>query len=97
MAARRPRHPYRLCGRAFAVCAGMISFGTFKPVGYTVLAFEDEATARAVLARLNAGGFKDDDVLVASGVSCRHQVADFTSARALHPAELLGALVQETA
>jgi FAD/FMN-containing dehydrogenase/Fe-S oxidoreductase len=37
------------------------------------------------------------DVLVAAGVSCRHQIADFTSARALHPAELLGALVQETA
>jgi FAD/FMN-containing dehydrogenase/Fe-S oxidoreductase len=37
------------------------------------------------------------DVLVAAGVSCRHQVADFTSARALHPAELLGTLVQETA
>jgi hypothetical protein len=38
-----------------------------------------------------------DDVLVASGVSCRHQIADFTSARAMHPAELLGTLVQETA
>ena len=37
------------------------------------------------------------DVLVAAGVSCRHQIADFTSARALHPAELLGTLVQETA
>ena len=37
------------------------------------------------------------DVLVAAGVSCRHQIADFTSARALHPAELLGALLQETA
>jgi hypothetical protein len=29
---------------------------------------------------------------VASGVSCRHQIADFTSARALHPAELLAPL-----
>jgi FAD/FMN-containing dehydrogenase/Fe-S oxidoreductase len=37
------------------------------------------------------------DVLVAAGVSCRHQIADFTSARAMHPAELLGTLVQETA
>lgn len=46
--------------------AHMLSFGTFKPVGYTVLAFEDEAAARAVLARLNAAGFKDEDVLVAS-------------------------------
>ncbi len=46
--------------------AHMISFGTFKPVGYTVLAFADEAAARGALARLSAGGFKDEDVLVAS-------------------------------
>ena len=32
-------------------------------------------------------------VLVASGVSCRHQVADFTGVRALHPAELLRGLL----
>ena len=32
-------------------------------------------------------------VLVAAGVSCRHQVHDFTGARALHPAELLHSLV----
>jgi len=37
-----------------------------------------------------------DAVLVASGVSCRHQVADFTSARALHAAELLRSLIAET-
>ena len=36
-------------------------------------------------------------VLVASGVSCRHQVEDFTSARAVHPAELLHSLILETA
>ena len=36
-------------------------------------------------------------VLVASGVSCRHQVEDFTGDRALHPAELLRSFVQETA
>ena len=28
-------------------------------------------------------------VLVAAGTSCRQQVSDFTSTRALHPAELL--------
>ena len=28
-------------------------------------------------------------VLVAAGVSCRHQVRDFTGVRALHPAELI--------
>jgi len=38
-----------------------------------------------------------DAVLVASGVSCRHQVADFTDARALHPAELLRSLWTEPA
>lgn len=34
-----------------------------------------------------------DAVLVASGVSCRHQVADFTGTRALHPAELVRSLL----
>ena len=32
-------------------------------------------------------------VLVASGVSCRHQVEDFAATRALHPAELLKSLL----
>jgi Fe-S oxidoreductase len=32
-------------------------------------------------------------VLVASGVSCRHQVEDFTGVRPLHPAELLRSLL----
>jgi Fe-S oxidoreductase len=34
------------------------------------------------------------DVLVASGVSCRHQVHDFTGVRAQHPAELLQSLLR---
>jgi Fe-S oxidoreductase len=34
-----------------------------------------------------------DAVLVAGGVSCRHQVADFTGVRAWHPAELLRSLM----
>jgi hypothetical protein len=38
-----------------------------------------------------------DAVLVASGVSCRHQVLDFTGVRALHAAELLQSLLKETA
>jgi FAD/FMN-containing dehydrogenase/Fe-S oxidoreductase len=33
-------------------------------------------------------------VLVAGGVSCRHQVAHFTGVRALHPAELLESLIK---
>jgi FAD/FMN-containing dehydrogenase/Fe-S oxidoreductase len=35
--------------------------------------------------------------LVASGVSCRHQVEDFTNVRAVHPAELLHSLTMEPA
>ncbi len=34
-----------------------------------------------------------DSVLVASGMSCRHQVADFTGARAWHAAELIQSLL----
>ena len=34
-----------------------------------------------------------ESVLVAAGVSCRHQVHDFTGVRALHPAELLQSLI----
>ncbi len=37
---------------------------------------------------LNSNG-----VLVAAGVSCRHQVYDFSGVRALHPAELLRSLI----
>jgi FAD/FMN-containing dehydrogenase/Fe-S oxidoreductase len=36
-------------------------------------------------------------VLVAAGVSCRQQVADFASTRALHPAELVRSLLTESA
>jgi Fe-S oxidoreductase len=35
-----------------------------------------------------------DAVLVASGTSCRHQIADFTGTRAWHPAELLRSLLR---
>ena len=35
-------------------------------------------------------------VLVASGVSCRHQVEDFTGARAVHAAQLLRSLLPES-
>jgi Fe-S oxidoreductase len=34
-----------------------------------------------------------DDVLVASGTSCRQQVAHFTGVRAVHPAVLLRSLI----
>ncbi|MEQ1758823.1 MAG: FAD-linked oxidase C-terminal domain-containing protein [Vicinamibacterales bacterium] len=35
----------------------------------------------------------DDDVIVAGGTSCRHQLHDFTGARAVHPAVLLASLL----
>ena len=38
----------------------------------------------------------EGDVLVAAGVSCRHQVHDFTGRRALHPAELLQTTTRAT-
>jgi len=37
---------------------------------------------------------KSGSVLVASGVSCRHQVADFAGIHPLHPAELLHSLLE---
>jgi FAD/FMN-containing dehydrogenase/Fe-S oxidoreductase len=40
-----------------------------------------------------ARDMEKDDVLVASGTSCRHQVAHFTGVRALHAAELLRSLL----
>ena len=75
-----------------AGCCGMA--GSF---GYAVEHFD---VSRAIGERRllpAARRLEPTDVLVAAGVSCRHQIADFTSARALHPAELLGALLQETA
>ena len=40
-----------------------------------------------------ARGLDAGSVLVASGVSCRHQIADFTGTRAWHAAELLRSLL----
>ena len=42
-----------------------------------------------------ARNLRDRAVLVASGTSCRHQVADFTDVRAVHAAELLATLIRE--
>ncbi len=44
-----------------------------------------------------ARALSDGAVLVASGVSCRHQVADFADARAWHPAELVASVLAEPA
>jgi Fe-S oxidoreductase/FAD/FMN-containing dehydrogenase len=43
-----------------------------------------------------ARALRADEVLVASGTSCRHQIADFTSARAIHAAELLQRLLRRS-
>jgi Fe-S oxidoreductase len=75
-----------------AGCCGMA--GSF---GYVRDHFE---VSRAIGERRllpAARSLKPDAVLVASGVSCRHQVEDFTGARALHPAELIHSLLLETA
>jgi hypothetical protein len=34
-------------------------------------------------------------VVVAAGTSCRHQIADFTGERAVHPAVLIAALLEK--
>jgi len=43
-----------------------------------------------------ARAMAEGDVLVASGTSCRHQVAHFAGARSSHPAILLASLLKET-
>ena len=43
-----------------------------------------------------ARSLSDGEVLVAGGTSCRQQVADFTGVRALHPAELLRSLLNDS-
>ena len=71
-----------------AGCCGMA--GSF---GY---ALEHYEISRAIGERrlLPAARALDaSSVLVASGVSCRHQVEDFAATRALHPAELLKSLL----
>jgi Fe-S oxidoreductase len=75
-----------------AGCCGMA--GSF---GYVRDHFE---VSRAIGERRlfpAARALGDDGVLVASGTSCRHQIADFTGVRALHPAELIRSLLREPA
>jgi Fe-S oxidoreductase len=38
---------------------------------------------------------QDDDLIVAPGTSCRHQIADGTGRKALHPAEVLWAALKD--
>ncbi|MGH9374101.1 MAG: FAD-binding and (Fe-S)-binding domain-containing protein [Vicinamibacterales bacterium] len=74
-----------------AGCCGMA--GSF---GYVRDHFE---VSRAIGERRlfpAARNLGQDTVLVASGVSCRHQIADFTGTRALHAAELVRSLLPVT-
>lgn len=71
-----------------AGCCGMAgSFGYARGHFDVSRAIAERRLLPAVRA-LPAGS-----VVVASGVSCRHQVADFTDTRALHPAELVRSLL----
>jgi Fe-S oxidoreductase len=71
-----------------AGCCGMAgSFGYLRD-HYEVSRAIGERRLLPAARQLRTG-----DVLVASGTSCRHQIADFTGARALHAAELLRSLV----
>jgi Fe-S oxidoreductase len=71
-----------------AGCCGMAgSFGYMRR-HYDVSRAIAERRLLPEARRLGSGG-----VLVASGTSCRHQVADFAGMRALHAAELLEPLV----
>jgi Fe-S oxidoreductase len=75
-----------------AGCCGMA--GSF---GYLRDHFE---VSRAIGERRLLPAARDlgpDAVLVASGTSCRHQIADFTGTRALHAAELVRSLLREPA
>jgi hypothetical protein len=63
----------RLAGEDFA---RMLSFGTFKPVGYTVLAYADEEAARGALERLKKAGIQEQDVFMASSANLFGRVKD---------------------
>lgn len=75
-----------------AGCCGMAgSFGYVK---------ENYDISRVIAERKllpAARGMKPGSVLVAAGTSCRHQVNDFASVRALHPAELIASLLRNDA
>jgi Fe-S oxidoreductase len=71
-----------------AGCCGMA--GSF---GYVRDHFEVSRTIGERRLLPAARNLKTGSVLVASGVSCRHQVEDFTGVHALHPAELIHSLM----
>jgi Fe-S oxidoreductase len=71
-----------------AGCCGMAGSFGYSRRHYDV---SRQIGERRLLPAARAMG--GDAVLVAAGTSCRHQVDDFAGVRALHPAELLKALL----
>jgi len=73
-----------------AGCCGMA--GSF---GYTKDHYD---VSRAIGERKlfpQVRGKGDSAIVVAAGTSCRHQIRDFTGAKALHPAVLLRSLMKD--
>jgi Fe-S oxidoreductase len=73
-----------------AGCCGMA--GSF---GYTRAHYDVSRSIGERKLLPAARALADDDVLVAAGTSCRHQVADFAAVDAMHPAVLLRSLVED--
>ncbi len=71
-----------------AGCCGMA--GSF---GYTRDHYEVSKAIGERKLLPAARALKEGEVLVAAGMSCRHQVADFAGAKAMHPAVLLRSLL----
>ena len=81
------RIPGAEVGTLDAGCCGMA--GSF---GYATEHFDVSAAIGERRLLPAARALSSDERLVASGVSCRHQVHDLDKATALHPVELLAEL-----
>jgi Fe-S oxidoreductase len=89
-----------LLGRIPGVTVQELEAGCCGMAGSFGYAREHFAVSRAIGERRllpAARSLPSDTVLVASGMSCRHQVHDFTGVRALHAAELVQSLMREPA
>jgi Fe-S oxidoreductase len=65
-------------------CCGMAGAFGYEKEHYAV---SMQIAEQVLLPAVRAAG--PDDILAASGTSCRHQIADATPRRAKHPAEIL--------
>ena len=72
-----------------AGCCGMA--GSF---GYHKQHFEISYKIASRKLLPEARSMNSDDILVAPGVSCRHQIQDFSEARGVHPAVLIRSLLK---